>query len=57
MFAAARMVGARSAFSVRASLVVPRFAADMRGSRTISGTRIDSSYGYHLSAKPCSPWK
>ena len=57
MFAAARIVGARSAFSVRASLVAPRRAAGMRGSHTISGTRIDSSYGYHLSARPCSPWK
>jgi hypothetical protein len=28
-----------------------------RGSRTINGTRMLSSCGYHLSAKPCSPWK
>jgi hypothetical protein len=41
----------------RASTLLPRASFARRGSKTISGTRIDFSYISHLSAMPRSPRK
>ena len=50
-------VGARSRLSAIGASVTPRCAAGARGSKTRSGTRIDSSWINHLPAKPRSPRK